>query len=88
MNVRFRESFIRDLGGVRDKAILERVEKLLLTVEGSHTLSDLPNLKKLRGGSNFYRIRLGDYRLGLTSQGENVTFVRFLHRREIYRFFP
>jgi hypothetical protein len=40
--VQFREGFVRDLSGVRDKAILERVKKLILTVEGSHALRISP----------------------------------------------
>ncbi|NPA92437.1 MAG: type II toxin-antitoxin system RelE/ParE family toxin, partial [Chloroflexi bacterium] len=38
--------------------------------------------------TSFYRIRLGDYRLGLEIEGDTVVFVRFLHRRDIYRYFP
>jgi mRNA interferase RelE/StbE len=32
-------------------------------------LSDLTNLKKLAGSNNFFRIRLGDYRIGLELDG-------------------
>ena len=35
-----------------------------------------------------YRIRVGDYRLGLVFDGGTMTFVRCLNRREIYRYFP
>ncbi|MGH2412635.1 MAG: type II toxin-antitoxin system RelE family toxin, partial [Microcystaceae cyanobacterium] len=35
-----------------------------------------------------YRIRLGDYRIGLFIEGKTVTFARVLHRKEIYRYFP
>ncbi|GIK72728.1 MAG: hypothetical protein BroJett021_17160 [Chloroflexota bacterium] len=36
----------------------------------------------------YYRIRVGDYRLGLALEGDTVILVRFLHRKEIYRYFP
>lgn len=34
------------------------------------------------------RLRIGDYRLGMIVEGEVVEIVRFLHRRDIYRYFP
>lgn len=40
------------------------------------------------GEDRYYRIRMGDYRLGIIVEGEVVTFVRFLHRRDIYGYFP
>jgi mRNA interferase RelE/StbE len=47
------------------------------------------NLKKLRAASgSYYRIRIGEYRIGLIFSGGIVTFVRCLHRKEIYRYFP
>jgi mRNA interferase RelE/StbE len=36
----------------------------------------------------YYRIRLGDYRVGLKIENNTVCFVRFLHRKDIYRYFP
>ena len=57
-------------------------------VEQAQHLGQVANLKKLRGGGNYYRIRVGDYRIGLIVEGDAVTFVRFLHRKDIYRYFP
>jgi len=40
------------------------------------------------GGDRYYRIKIGDYRIGMTVEGNLVTLVRFLHRKDIYRYFP
>ncbi|MBX6423476.1 type II toxin-antitoxin system RelE/ParE family toxin [Thermosulfurimonas sp. F29] len=45
-------------------------------------------MKKLKGYKDFYRIRIGDYRIGLQIKENKIIFVRFLHRKEIYRCFP
>ena len=87
MKVRFKASFASDLRAIKDKSLLERVKALIATVESTETLSDIPNLKKLRGGA-YYRIRLGDYRVGLVVEENAIVFVRVLHRREVYRYFP
>jgi mRNA interferase RelE/StbE len=88
VTVRFKESFVRDLRNIKDKALLTRVRELIELVEQAQHLGQVANLKKLGGGGNYYRIRVGDYRLGLTVEGDAVTFVRFLHREDIYRYFP
>lgn len=88
MTVEFRTSFARDLKTIRDAALLARIQSAIETVQQAETLQDIPNLIKLQGGGNFYRLRVGDYRLGLEIIGEIVAFVRCLNRSEIYKNFP
>jgi mRNA interferase RelE/StbE len=87
LRVRFKASFARDLGALKDKSLLERVKALIAAVESAETPLEIPNLKKLRGGA-YYRVRLGDYRVGLVVEESAIVFVRVLHRREVYRYFP
>ena len=47
-----------------------------------------PNLKKLKGAGGYFRLRLGDYRVGIALEQETVVFVRFLNRKDIYKYFP
>ncbi len=42
----------------------------------------------MKGNNNRYRIRIGDYRIGIEVQGYQVEMMRVLHRREFYRYFP
>jgi len=46
--------------------------------------------QKLSGYQTFYKIRVGDYRIGIhiDTTEHLVEFHRVLHRREIYREFP
>lgn len=88
MNTQFKESFIKDLRKIKDKDLLYRVKAIIETVEQAQSLDEIPNLARLKGWSKYYRIRVGDYRVGLAIEGDVVTFVRFLHRRDIYRYFP
>ncbi len=88
MNVLFRESFAKDLRALKDKTLLGRIRALVENVEKAGTLAEVAGVKKLRGGEAYYRIRVGDYRIGLTLEQDVVVFVRVLHRREVYRYFP
>lgn len=88
MNVEFKSSFARDLRAIRDRPLLARLQAVVQSVEQAETLSALPNVTRLQGGDSFYRIRVGDYRIGIVLEAETVVFVRCLNRREIYRYFP
>lgn len=88
MNVEFRRSLVRDLEKITDSRLKQRVREAILAVEEAHTLAEVANVRKLRDGELYYRIRVGDYRIGLAWQGETVVFVRFLHRKDLYRYFP
>ncbi len=79
---------MRDLKKIQDEALRRRVKETIEKVEAAETLHELPNLTKLSGTSGFYRIRVGDYRIGIAVEEDEVEFVRCLHRRDIYRYFP
>ncbi len=79
---------MRDLKKIQDEALRRRIKETIEKVEAAETLRELPNLTKLSGTSGFYRIRVGDYRIGIAVEGDEVEFVRCLHRRDIYRYFP
>ena len=87
MKIEFRSSFAKDLKSV-DKALAVRIQRVIEEVQRADSLSDITNLKKLRGRGNHYRLRIGDYRIGIAVEGDTIEFVRFLNRKEIYRYFP
>jgi mRNA interferase RelE/StbE len=88
VQVVFRRSFAKDLKKVRRKALRQEVQAIIEQVEQIVNLYDLPNVKRLTSDGPYYRIRIGEYRMGMIVEGGTVTFVRFLHRRDIYRYFP
>ena len=88
MNVSFRSSFAKDLNRITDKNLLRRVREAIEDVEHAQSINDLPNLKKLKSSKNYYRLRIGDYRIGLAVEDEALVFVRVLNRKDIYRYFP
>lgn len=88
MNVKYKATFAKDLGSVNDKGLLGRIKRAIEQVEKAQTLQDITNLGKLKGGKTYYRIRVGEYRIGLVIEGSTVTFVRCLNRKDIYSRFP
>lgn len=88
MKAEFRRSFIKDLERVRDPSLKQRVRETIELIERAESPQEMGDVRKLRGSDRYYRIRIGNYRLGLIVEDDTVVFVRFLHRKDIYRHFP
>ena len=88
MNRDYKNSFWRDVKKIIDPSIKEQVEEAILSVQEAKTPRDIPELKKLKGYKNFYRIKVGVYRIGVTIENNLVTFFVFMPRKDIYKFFP
>ena len=88
MEIRFRSSFNRELRRIRDPNLRRRVERAIEDVKTAPTVSEIPGIRRLSASGNLYRIRVGDYRIGVEVEDNVVILVRFGHRREIYRSFP
>ena len=89
MNIEIKKSFTRDIKKIQDQKLLNSILEVIEKIQQAQSISDITNIKKMEGGKNHYRIRLGDYRLGLfIDDNKTVFIVRFLHRKEIYRYFP
>ena len=88
MRVEFLERFSRDIDKIPVKSVKRSVARLILQIEAAESLSNIPQVKKLTGFRSAYRIRLGDYRIGIFVEGDLVQFARIVHRKDIYKVFP
>ena len=88
MDTTFETSFEKDVKKLKDRTVLRTVKEIIAEVKQAITIRDITNLKKLKGYETYYRIQFGKYRIGLEITNDTVIFVRCLHRKEIYRYFP
>ena len=88
MQVEFLCRFSRDIDHISQKSVKSNIAKLIRLVESADSLNNIPNLKKLVGHKSAFRVRLGDYRVGLFHESHKVIFARVVHRKDIYKVFP
>ncbi len=89
MEIIFDRSFSKSLGKLTDREIRNKLEQVILDVEAADSISDIANVKKMQGFKTFYRVRLGDYRIGVELESpKTLRFIIVLHRKDIYRKFP
>lgn len=88
MRTVFLGQFLRDLDKIKENRMKDRVVEIIQHVETADVSGDIRNLKKLRGHSIAYRIKVGSYRIGVFIENDIVQFARFIHRKDIYKKFP
>ncbi|WP_113639378.1 type II toxin-antitoxin system RelE family toxin [Nubsella zeaxanthinifaciens] len=88
MIVEFESSFNKALEKLNDNALKLKIWTTIQTVEDAQKLSEIKNLKKMKGYKTFYRIKLGDYRIGFECVNNTINFITIAHRKDIYRIFP
>lgn len=88
MKVAFTNTFLKDIKKLRNQQLKDEVTELIQKAESVQTIFDLKNVKKLKGYDVYYRIRVGDFRIGLKLEGDILHFAAIDHRKDIYKNFP
>ena len=89
MRTEYTQPFLKDLKALKSTPYYTKIKSLCFDV-----IPLLPNwtqiqhLKKMEGFKHYYRIKQGDYRIGIKIEGDLVIFMRVLHRKIVYREFP
>ena len=88
MKVRVDKSFEKDVKKIKGKKLFTRIADTIEQVQTAINTDEIKNIKKLKGSNSYYRIRIGSYRIGISIEGDKVDFIRFLPRKDIYKYFP
>ena len=88
MKTEFLHQFYKDLDKISVRKTFEDIRSSITNVEEAIVMRDIRNLKKLKGYKNVFRIKIGDFRIGVFIENETVEFARVVHRKDIYRVFP
>ena len=87
MQIELTRKFQKQVENCNDKHIKSKILAIVQAVIASENLNEFPNLKKLTGYKNFYRIRLGNFRIGLVIEDKTIVFAAFDHRSDIYKYY-
>ena len=87
--VKYTKKFLKELASC-SKNIQSRVEPIVFEQLSCDNLFELGYIEKMKGYDDKYKIRVGNYRIGITIDKKTQVIVcqRIAHRREIYRVFP
>jgi mRNA interferase RelE/StbE len=87
--IEYNKRFLKELTSL-PKEVQPRVESIVFSELEADNPFELGYISKMKGYKDKYKVRVGDYRIGLTIDKTNRTIIcqRVAHRREIYKIFP
>lgn len=89
MKISFDKRYEKRIDAIKSDKLLQEIANVVKCVIQAKSKKNIPNLKKLQGSDKAaYRIRLGNYRIGIHIHGDTVIFSDFAHRKDIYKTFP
>ena len=88
MKVEYRKRFLKELAKIPSHPRKEIETFVFEEFLKYDTIFDSNKVQQLKNYPGFYKIRFGDYRLGIKKEGETIIFECALHRKDIYRYFP
>ena len=88
MTTIFAAKFDKDLDKIEDEAMLERIAQVIEQIEAAQKPADIHNIKKMKGFKNAFRVRIGNYRMGVLIEKDTVKIARIALRKDIYDVFP
>jgi mRNA interferase RelE/StbE len=91
MEIAITRSFIKDLKTAPKQIQLAADKTIKKLIEAGSLQTCGLDYKKMEGqkkGENYYRIRIGDYRMGTEYVHPKVIVIRILARGTIYKHFP
>jgi len=85
----YKKKFLKDLANL-PSVYREPIEKLVFEeIPELDNIFGVRDIKKMRGYRDYYRIRVGNYRIGCKVEAENrIIFYRVKSRNDIYKVFP
>lgn len=66
---------------ITDRQLLLKIKRAIEQIQQADNLNEVNQIKKLQGKMNYYRIRVGNYRMGIKVSEGVVSFIRILHRK-------
>lgn len=89
MDILFDSNFSKDLNKLKNNQVKQRLLKIIEKIEQTDNILSISSITKMVGHENFYRIRLGDYRIGCDLiDNKTIVFITIMHRKDIYNNFP
>ena len=74
---------------IKDQSVKLRLKKIIEKVASAKKLEEIPNITPIVGHPNYYRIKFGDYRIGVSLEENTLWFLYFGKRDEsTYKKFP
>jgi mRNA interferase RelE/StbE len=88
MKIEYKKKFLKELSKLPNE-YAQTIEEFVFNIFPTHkSLSEIGKVEKMTGYKDYFKIRFGDYRVGIKKENDTIIIETVKHRREIYKYFP
>jgi mRNA interferase RelE/StbE len=88
MEISYKKKFLKELAKIPEP-YRSNIESFVFNdIHKFESPFQSERIQKLKGHDLFYKVRFGNYRVGLKMDSDDLVFERVLHRKEIYKYYP
>ena len=88
MEVEIKKKFLKELSKIPSD-YSDTIEEFIFDKLPTYdNLSEIGKVEKMTGYKNYFKIRFGDYRVGIKKENDIIIVEIVKHRKEIYKYFP
>ena len=88
MQVEIMKKFLKELSKLPNE-YADTIEEFVFDILPTYdNLSEIGKVEKMTGYKNYFKIRFGDYRVGIKKENNIIIIETVRHRKEIYKYFP
>ena len=88
MKVKIKKKFLKELSKLPIEYADTIEEFVFDKLQTYNNLSEIGKVEKVTGYKNYFKIRFGDYRVGIKKENNIIMIETVKHRKEIYKYFP
>ena len=88
MKIEYKKKFLKELFKLPNE-YSQTIEEFVFDIFPTYdNLSEIGKVEKMTGYKYYFKIRFGDYRVGIKKEDNTIIIETVKHRREIYKYFP
>ncbi|MEO0058752.1 MAG: hypothetical protein RLZZ312_399 [Bacteroidota bacterium] len=88
MEVVIMNSYLRSIKKTRNVDLLSELKATADIIVEAKNLTEILDVKKMSRADGFYRIKIGQFRLGIFVDNSTLQLIVFANRKDIYKKFP
>ena len=88
MKIEYRKKFLKEPSKI-PKGERSKIKNFVFEeLPEANSIFELGRIGQMKGYPTYYKVRFGQYRIGLKMENDRVILERALHRKDIYLYFP
>ena len=88
MKIEYRKKFLKELSKLPNE-YAETIETFVFEeLPACKSLEEAGKIEKMKGYKQYFKVRFGNYRVGIRREEDGIIIETVRHRKEIYKFFP